>query len=279
MNRRHFRTFLLVSLPFLVVLLLYRGQRLAAVQGPLRLFDRVVLFVTMPLLGTVQTVRRGVAATVQRYVNLVGTERENEELKGRIANLTLQQIYYDRLAEQGARLERLLEFQESAPYATLAAHVLSYPPLGEFRILTIDRGSEHGVVRGAAVLAPDGLIGRIFRVERTVSQVLLLVDPMSAVDARVRRTGARGLVIGRGREIGLRREMYLGALEFWERNQEVREGDQLVTSGLDGLFPPDLPVGFVRSLRRGRHEVFLEGDVIPAVEFHKLREVLVLKRS
>src|SRR3989338_9454205 len=54
LNRRHFRTLLLVSLPFLVVLLLYRGQRLAAVQGPLRLFDRAVLFVTMPLLGTGQ---------------------------------------------------------------------------------------------------------------------------------------------------------------------------------------------------------------------------------
>lgn len=267
MIRKYLRTFLFVLAPLYLALVLHVTQGSHWVSLPLGGVNRAALGLSTPLLKGWRSLRDAVALAYHRYLNLIHIEEENEELKRLMTNYEVQHLFYEQVLEENRRLRAVVDFEEAQPFRTVVARVLSYPPIGEFRLMTVDRGGDDGVLRGAPVLAPAGLVGRLVRVERRISQVLLLVDPTSAVDVRVARTGARGLVVGRGED---------GALEFWDRAGEIREGDLLIASGLDGVFPGDLPVGRVRSLEKGSRGIFLEGDMVPAVAFKKLREVFIL---
>ena len=242
-----------------------------------RWYERAALRVVSPFFQISRAIQQGVGGVARRYFFLTGVARENEGLRKLVDALQIKRSFYEGVARENERLTALVEFRKKLPLETLAARVLSCPPLGEFRIITVDRGEQEGVRRGAAVMVPQGLVGRVIRVGGRFSEILLLTDPTSAVDARAVRTGARGLVTGEGIEIGLDRRLFIGALEFWDRTEVVAEGDFLVTSGLDGLFPPDLPIGTVREVRKGKYEVFQEGKVIPQVDFNQLREVLIVK--
>jgi rod shape-determining protein MreC len=231
----------------------------------------------MPILQGVHWVKSGVKRVVRRYFYLVNAATENEELRKELAASQLRQGYYDKLTQENERLANYLNFKASTPFRVIPAKVIAYPPLGEFRILVLDRGSEQEVQRGAPVLTQLGLVGRIQEVAPNYSKVLLITDPSSAVDARVKRTGARGLVVGHGQKVGLDRELFIGAFEFWDHTEEVSEGDELVTSGLDGVFPANIPIGTVRETRREKFDVFQKGKVIPFVIFNKTQEVFIVK--
>ena len=240
-------------------------------------YERVSLAVVSPFLRGIHWWEDLILNLGHHTIFLLHTERENEILRAQLSDAKLKEGFFNSLRAENERLTRLIGVQQRLPYLTLVAKVLSVPPLGEFRLLVVDRGEADGVVRGAAVLTPDGLVGRILRVEKNSAQVLRIDDPTSAVDARIERTGARGLVVGLETDLGLDRRLFLGAMEYWDRNQEVADGDQVVTSGLDHAFPPDLVIGKATAVRKGSYEVFLEGKIIPAVDFNKLREVLIVK--
>lgn len=260
----------MLAFPFFLYLKGYRE-----LPGLASWYGRLAVGVVSPFLRLSRAVQEGASRVVRRYFFLVGTERENEALRKLVEATEMRRFFLDGIARENERLAGLVEFQKRLPFQTVAARVLAYPPLSEFRLMTVDRGEESGIRRGAPVLAPQGLVGRVIRVQGNSSEVLLLTDPTSAVDARAVRTGARGLVVGKETDLRLNRRLFIGALEFWERSQEVGDGDLLVTSGLDGVFPADIPIGIVQDRKKGKYEVFQEGKVLPAVDFHKLREVLI----
>lgn len=262
--RKAFVALLLVALP--IWFYLSPGRHLP--PAPIAWYDRIVFKVVTPPLRGIRWIEEEFFQLMRRTFFLLRAERENEALKKEILALRVREFFFEGVARENERLSRLLDFQQSLPYRAIPAQVIAFPPLGEFRLMMINQGSEQGVLRGAAVISPDGLVGRVFRAENRVAQILLMTDPTSAVDARVLRNGSRGLVVGRGDN---------AALEFWDRAQEVGEGDSLVTSGLDGNFPPEIPIGKVHDIRRDAYEVFQAGKVIPAVPFNKLDEVLVLQ--
>jgi rod shape-determining protein MreC len=120
------------------------------------------------------------------------------------------------------------------------------------------------------VITPDGVVGRINRTTGDTSDILLSVDPRSAIDVVLPRSGGRGILRGKPGENG-----YRCAIEYLMQGEQAKEGDAVVTSGLGG-FPRDLPVGKVTRVARNAAGQSQELEVSPDVDFARLSEVLVV---
>jgi rod shape-determining protein MreC len=137
------------------------------------------------------------------------------------------------------------------------------------QLVTLDRGTDDGIARMMPVVVGHGVVGRVHAVTGATADVLLLTDRNSSIAVRVERSRARANVRGLGSPGGCR-------LEYALRSDDMVEGDALVTSGTDGVFPRGLPVGKVSALRRAGQGLYQSADVAPAVDVTKLEEVLVL---
>ena len=246
----------------------------SSVRHPSRLnaIDRAILRASSPLQGALARVGHGLRAGARRYVFVVGAARENERLRQENARLRAALLAAQRQAGRENDLERLLGLQGRTAAETLAAHVVGADTNAYFRVarLRLDRG-EGEVEPGMAVLAPEGVVGRIQRVYGRWCDVLLAVDPKSSIDVVILRTGGKGLLRGAGAG-----DRYRATVEFEAPTEAVQKGDLVVTSGLGGAFPRDVPVGKVVRTEKRDVGLFQLADVEPAVDFAKLDEVLVL---
>lgn len=232
---------------------------------------RALMWVTVPVQTAVVAVVRGVQSIWYGYFDLVDAREEAEALRDQIA--FYQRELAERLVmeEENARLRRLLGFVEEHRLPAVAARIIATDILGQFRTVTIDRGSEDGIRAGSPVLDADGVVGTVLTVYANASRVLLMIDPNSAIDGRVRRTGAQGIVQG-----GNMADKMWCQFAFSLKSEDVEVGDVIVTSGLDQQFPPGLLLGTVAGLGREDVALFQNAVIKPAVDFTRLREILVL---
>ncbi|MCX7946366.1 MAG: rod shape-determining protein MreC [Hydrogenophilus sp.] len=195
-------------------------------------------------------------------------QRENAELRTRLTHLVVQQQLAQRCAEENDRLRALLGLSPLPKVRLIAAEVLFDTPDPFSRRVVVDRGSNHGVRLGFAVVDLSGLVGQVTRVQPLVSEVTLLVQEGARVPVEVVRTGTRGIAWG----VGDGRLQLRDVLGEWR----VREGDELITSGLDGLFPRGLPVGRVVRVEgaSGAPIVLVE----PFAAGERLRQILIAER-
>jgi rod shape-determining protein MreC len=121
------------------------------------------------------------------------------------------------------------------------------------------------------VVVPEGVVGRVHRAFGRFSDVLLSVDPSSRIDVIDQRTGARGILKGSGGQ-----KEYTAKIEYLLRQDEVKVGDSIVTSGMGGRFPSDLPVGKVVKVLKKTYGLYQKVVVEPAVDFSKLTRVMVV---
>jgi len=167
------------------------------------------------------------------------------------------------------RLRRLLALKQSLPLETMAGEIIAREWGGWVRSLTINRGRGDSVARLTAVIAPEGLVGRVVDVRAGSSIVQVLTDPASTVGAHVVRTRTPGIVEGEPR----------GTLRFKYMARDgggLQVGDIVVTSGLGGLFPGGIPIGRVRSLDDRGAALFSYAQLSSAVDFARIDEVLLL---
>jgi rod shape-determining protein MreC len=119
-----------------------------------------------------------------------------------------------------------------------------------------------------AVVTPLGVVGQVVSATARTSKVLLLTDPNSGIDVLVQRTRSRGIVSG---------SLDNGAvLKYVKRSEDIQEGDRLITSGMDGVFPKGLMVGTVIKVRKQHLGLFQYIEILPAVQSSRIEEVLVV---
>jgi rod shape-determining protein MreC len=140
-----------------------------------------------------------------------------------------------------------------------------------FRVarIRLDRG-ESLVQRGMPVITPEGVVGRINRTSGETSDIMLSVDPRSAIDIVLPRTGGRGIMKGKPGENG-----YRCTIEYLMQGEQAKDGDLAVTSGLGG-FPRDLPVGRISKIVKNTAGLTQDIEITPDVDFARLSEVLVV---
>ncbi|XXF75839.1 rod shape-determining protein MreC [Myxococcaceae bacterium GXIMD 01537] len=230
--------------------------------------DRAVIALTTPVQeGLTWVIDSGVEA-VTGYIDLRRVRQENDAL--RLENLQLRasvQALGETRAENG-RLRQLLGYAEAAPGPEIPARVVGVNPVAKLLSVRISRGESDGVMRGMSAVTPDGIVGQVVRSTGGYADVALVTDPQSRVAVRVQRSRARGTAVGAG-SAPLRLENML-------RTEDVEEGDLIITSGTDGVYPPGLVVGRVTGLEKKEHGMFQGADIIPAVDTTRLEEVLVV---
>jgi rod shape-determining protein MreC len=183
--------------------------------------------------------------------------------------LDRQQLLAERA--EAARLRKLLDFAKEQPERRYAGARVIGVRLGTTgrQLLTVDKGTADGIARMMPVVVAEGVVGRVHAVTASSADVLVLTDLNSSIAVRVERTRARANVRGLGKPDGAK-------LEYALRTEDMIEGDLLVTSGTDGVFPRGLPVGKVTQLNRSGHGLFQDARVVPAVDVTRLEEVLVV---
>jgi len=231
--------------------------------------ERMVLILTGPVQAGLDQVIRGAADVWGHYLYLIDTEKENRALLENNRKLSAILAESNEVRLENERLRRLLDFKEAQEIATLPARVIAEDATSWFRTITIDKGAEQGVVEGMPVVAAEGVVGRVVRSSPRYARVLLITDASSAVASLLQGNRARGISRGKGERL---------VFDFVLRQEEVRVGDRVVTSGMGGVFPKGLIVGDVKTVNRQEFGLFQAIEVIPAVDFSHLEEVLILLR-
>lgn len=175
-------------------------------------------------------------------------------------------------AAENARLRGLLESAERRHLDVQLAGILDVDLEPGRQRLLLDAGSRSGVRVGQAVIDAGGLLGQVIATTPTTATVLLLTDADHAVPVMVARNGVRLVVYGSGR----RDALHLADVPL---SADVREGDELITSGLGNRFPPGFSVGTVGPLRPDDTRAFLEAEVKPAAQLDRGRDVLLLRQG
>jgi rod shape-determining protein MreC len=160
------------------------------------------------------------------------TQAENERLIARIRDLERRGTHQSEMELMNRRLKRLLALERELPTRAVAASVTARDASVWFQSLTLNKGEIDGIQTGMPVIAPEGVIGLISSTSMHASRVLLLTDPNSGIDVLVQRTRVRGILSGLLEE-GT-------TLKYVKRSDDVRVGDRVVASGLDGVFPKGL---------------------------------------
>jgi rod shape-determining protein MreC len=258
---------LLVLLVFPLVTYFAHAKR----PSELSRVDRVILMTTGPVEKAIGWAITGVLRTWNGYVALRHSHERAMDLTRQVIGLQVQQQELLQLKEENDRLRRLLGVSEAAPERRyLGARVVGVrlDPKG-LQVLTLDRGSSDGVAKMMPVVVAQGVVGRIQNVLPGLSEILLLTDRNSSVATRVERSRARANVRGLNRTD-------VCALDYALRSEDMIEGDLLVTSGTDGIFPRGLPVGKITNVKRNGRGLYQAADVVPAVEVTRLEEVLII---
>ncbi len=228
----------------------------------------VVLTIFGPFQEVAALVAGFTVSTWETYFDLVSTSRENHQLKNELAKAQESLNRLDETKRQNDRLRELLGFARQAERKIVTALVIAEDPSEWYNAIIINRGEADGVRKGLAVVTHHGVVGKVINTGYRYSQVLLITDPNSAMDARIARTRARGILEGA-------RQGRCG-FKYVMRQQEVTAGDMVVTSGMDRVFPPGLAVGTVEKTFSDGQSMFQEIVVSPHVDFSKLEEVLVI---
>ncbi|MGN6389912.1 MAG: rod shape-determining protein MreC [Burkholderiaceae bacterium] len=215
-------------------------------------------------------VPRDIAYKVGGYfIALSDVEKENEALRRqRVADSQLlqQAVQY---ANENAQLRKLLGVTERVPAKSVAAEIL-YDARDAFsRKIVLDRGIRHGVAPGQPVIDDVGIVGQVTRVFPYTSEVTLLTDKDQAIPVQVLRNGLRSVAYGRGQAGVL-------DLRFMPVNADVQKGDTLVTSGLDGVYPPGLSVATVTQVESRPGDSFARIVCQPTAGIGRHRQLLIL---
>lgn len=246
-----------------IILLSIASQRHHPLFGPGR--------VAIPLVATFQ---KGASLSIRfikniwrHYFFLIYVSKENEDLKKSLSDALKKNYELKEIALANKRLRQLLHFQNTLDRPVISAEIIGKDPSPWYKTIMVDKGSSEGVEKGFPVVIAEGVAGIITDVAAHFAKVLLIIDQNSAVDALIQKTRARGVLKG-GPD-----KCYL---QYVLRKHEVTVGDTVITSGLDGVFPKGLRIGYVSGVIKQNNGIFQEISVTPYIDFEKIEEVLII---
>ncbi len=207
------------------------------------------------------------------FQSLQSAQADADAAAQKLVLVSQQAHQAEQLAQENVRLRKLLALRERLQTPAQAAQVIYDTADPYTRRVVIDQGQLHGVEQGVPVMDEGGVLGQVTRVFPLVSEVTLLVDRDQAIPVLNLRTGARAVAYGdpmaeHGGGIELR---------FIQANADVREDDLLTTSGVDGVYPPGLPVARVTHVERRADSAFARIYCKPLAQVQGVRHVMVLK--
>ena len=256
----------LILIPLLLLQLVLLSLQIESPSGAL-LFKTWTMTAQAPVVSFFSSITNGIRDIWHDYVWLVGARAENEQLQRTINRLSLLNRAYEQSRLENERLHRLISLSDRMNFQVVGARVIARTPGFLSNILYIDHGSKDGIPVDAPVLSGDGIIGRIVLVTGHQSQVQLVTNPDASMGVMLERSRTPGVIRGTGDQ--------LLDLNYISNTEQVMVGDNVLSSGLDGIFPKGIAVGRVVDVRKGTN-VFWAIKVKPMMDMIHLEEVSVL---
>ena len=230
-------------------------------------------YVLIPFQSGVNAIGTSLYNHIRDFSTMQEAQAENEELKGRVAELTEEN---NRLQAEQYELERLRELyaldQDYMQYEKVAARVIAKDSGNWFQIFRINKGSNDGIKENMNVIAGGGLVGIVTDVGANYATVRSIIDDASRVSCMSMRSGDNCIVSG---DLTLFQEGLLG-LDHVKKEADIQEGDKIVTSNISDVFLPGILVGYATELTTDSNNVTKSGQIVPVAEFDNLQEVLVI---
>ena len=248
------------------------GGKGSAASGGTRLIRLWTINAMSPFERAFVSTGRFFRRNFHNYIDLHNAQQQNRELQDEIGRLKLEQVRLRQDAEQAKRLQALLGFTQHYVGQLLPAQVIGTSGTEQSHLIQIDKGSRNGGVRvDMPVITPDGIVGKVKDVQTYTSTVLMIND----------RDSGAGVILQTSRLQGILRGSPAGELQVSDimADEKIDEGEELVTSGGDRIYPKGLPVGTVSHVSPDRdNDPFLLIRVKPAADLNRLEEVLVVTR-
>ena len=227
---------------FLVGIMAYAGANGRLTAAPQELLS----VAAAPFQKVAAVVSGGVASLWEKYTSIDDVMAENETLKAENAELRQQMVDYDRIKAENDAYKALARIQDTNSEASyVSAFVIGRDPLDEFGGFTLDQGSTDGVAVNDAIISDRGyLLGMVVEADPTSCKVMTILHPSFSAAGVVSRTRENGIITGSA-DYAADGQCVLTNLD---RATEARKGDQVITTGLGGVFPPDLLVGTVQDV-------------------------------
>ena len=210
----------------------------------------------------------GVRGTTAQYLDLIKVKELNRNLVRENAEMKAKLQEFSDLQSENLRMKKLLNFQQRSQARMMSAQVVAQDLFSEHSTVRINRGTADGVKRGMAVITPEGVVGYVFDSEKHTSRVLVLTDRYSVIDGMVARSRARGVIEGQTSD--------RCRMKYLTRTDDVVQGDLVVATGLDNVFPKGFPIGTIVNVEAKKYGVTQKVEVQPIVDPSRVDEVFVL---
>lgn len=239
----------------------------STVGGEFGFFHKQTLDVLGPIQAVLSRVGSGAGGLKEKYLNLVNLKEDNKRLSLMLADYQRELNEYREGYTRFLHLERELEFKKQEKFPSITARVVGRDGDRWFYNIIVDRGENDGVTEGMVARVSQGVVGQVIQVSKNYCKVLLANAPSSAIDAMIQKNRVRGILKGAGGK------GYV--LHYVLKNEQVMEGDLVVTAGIGGMFSSGIPVGVVSSIRKVRRGMFMEIAVKPVIDFQKLEFLFI----
>jgi len=231
------------------------------------MFERTVMTIFSPVPKVVNWMGQTTSDMYHGYLDMRREVNENYELHHKVIDLTTENLKLRQSEGDLKRLRSLLGYADQFSMPTTVAQAVMLDTSGRFKSMIIDRGSNAGIQVNDAVVNANGLVGRVVLTTKDLAKVQLVPDSNSSVGVLVERTRRQGVLRGDGAS---------GAQLYDVPSlSDVQPGDNVLTAGIDGIYPKGIPVGVVVKAEKGA-ELFKNILVKPSVDFGGIEEVIVL---
>jgi rod shape-determining protein MreC len=257
--RRLFPLFLLVVLS--LTLMTYQSNK-----GPIAPFR----FLSNPLNYLNDMIHSISTSLKEPFRKIMLRDEEMKKLKGQIESLLLEQQRYRDLFLENQRLREILSLKERERRYVATARIISRGPDPWSNTLVIGKGTREGIAKDMAVITPLGLVGKVTAVTDHYAYILLVTDINFSAAVRIQDTRNEAILSG----TGTRRCI----LKYIPDETSIREGEMVVTTGFDDVFPQELIVGYVSRVSKKGSSIFQQVEVTPSQDLTKLDEVIIVRR-
>ncbi len=237
----------------------------------LTFFQKVIMESVAPLQRGVTKGRDAVASLFSNYIFVINAALENRDLKNKISELENSIYKLEELRRENVRLKGLLGFGKEGNYNKVLAQIVAWDASSEFKILRINKGSNQNIQQRDTVVTSNGLVGYVYRVSPNYADVLTILDQSNRVDAIVDRTRSHGIIEGFSDTFCI--------MKYVTRTEAVILGDQVISSGLGGIYPKGVRIGKISKIERESYGIVQYLEITPNVDFGKLEEVVVLIKT
>ena len=262
LNRFRNLTVLLVVVMAQLLLLAYQVKS----NREVRLIRVWSVTAVTPVAKVLEVVRQNTIGVVENYFVLINVREENRKLSEELGKLKMENHFLKSELDTADRAQALQAFQARTPSRTVPARVIGTGTGANSRVVYVDQGTGAGILKGMAVVTPDGIVGKVLESYPTASQVLLVTDPSFGAGVISQKNRVHGTLKGLGQS--------KCSVEYVENEEKVEVGEMFYTSGDDRVFPKGMPVGRATVVRQGR--TFKEIFVVPAGLQNGVEEVLIV---